>query len=132
LFRSKYCNGLADDTLHYTQGEAFQYHVDNPNNLMMPYMGNCSGFFHIFAAGGEEAVKNNPYYTPGNVRVAEKMKELCSKYGCTVTQVVLGLYCHQPIPCVPLSVPAITAHAVDACGTLHVPFADADYAWLLA
>ena len=128
----KYFNGLADDTLRYTQGEAFQYHVDNPNNLMMPDMDNCSGFSHIFPAGGEEAVKNNPYYTPGNVRVAEKMKELCSKYGCTVTQVVLGFFYHQPFPCVPLYGPAIPEHVVDACGTLDVPFTDADYEWLLA
>ena len=57
----KYFKGLADDTLRYTRGEAFLYHVDNPGNLEMPYMGNCSGFFHIFDAKGEEGVKNNPY-----------------------------------------------------------------------
>ena len=127
----KYFNGLEDDTLRYTQGEAFQYHVDNKDNLMMPYMGNCSGFFHIFDAAGEEAVKNNPYYTPGNVRVAEKMKELRQKYHCTVTQVVLGFFFHQPFACVPLYGPAIAEHITDACGTLDVPFTDEDYEWLL-
>ena len=44
----KYMNPLADDTLAYTKGEAYQYHIDRAENLMMPYMGNCSGFFHIY------------------------------------------------------------------------------------
>lgn len=61
----KFMNPLPDDTLRYTKGEAFEYHVNTPTNLEMPYMGNCSGFFHIYAAQGEAGVKNNPYFTPG-------------------------------------------------------------------
>ena len=41
----KYMKPLADDTLGYIKDEAFQYHIDNADNLAMPYMGNCSGFF---------------------------------------------------------------------------------------
>ncbi len=56
----KYFKGLTDDTLRYTQGEAYEYHVNTPNNLEMPYMGNCSSFFHIYVAEGENGVKDNP------------------------------------------------------------------------
>ena len=68
----KFMNPLPDDTLRYTKGEAFEYHVNTPTNLEMPYMGNCSGFFHIYAAQGEAGVKNNPYFTPGNLKVAQR------------------------------------------------------------
>ena len=127
----KYMNPLADDTLGYTKGEAYQYHVDNANNLEMPFMGNCSGFFHIFDAKGEDGVQGNPYYTPGNVKVAQGVKELKAKYNCSITQVVLGFFYHQPFNCVPLYGPACPEHIVDACGTLDVPFTDEDYRNLL-
>lgn len=127
----KYMNPLADDTLGYIRDEAFQYHVENARNLAMPYMGNCSGFFHIFDKKGEEAVLENPYYTPGNVRVAKRVQELKEKYGCSITQVILGFFFHQPFVCVPLYGSSSVEHILDACGTLEVPFTDEDYRWLL-
>lgn len=127
----KYMNPLADDTLRYTKGEAFQYHIDNPDNLEMPYMGNCSGFFHIYDAKGEAGVKDNPYCTPGNLRVAAGVQKLKEKYGCTITQVVLGFFSHQPFACVPLYGPACADHVKDACHTLDVPFTDKDYEEIL-
>lgn len=123
----KYMNPLPDDTLRYTKGEAFQYHAENPYNLEMPYMGNCSGFFHIYDAKGEAAVKNNPYYTPGNVRVAEHVKKLKEIYGCTTTQAVMGFFFHQPFACAPLYGPACPEHIIDACKTLEIAFTDEDY-----
>lgn len=128
----KYMNPLEDDTLAYTKGEAFQYHIDTPENVMMPYMGNCSGFFHIYDTRGAEGVQGNPYNTPGNLRVAERVKELKQKYGCTITQAVLGFFFHQPFTCLPLYGPGCCEHIKDACGTLDVPFTDADYEWVLA
>ena len=127
----KYMNPLADDTLAYTKGEAYQYHIDRAENLMMPYMGNCSGFFHIYDAKGEEGVKNNPYNTPENLRVAKRVKELKEKYQCSITQVVLGFFFHQPFQCLPLYGSTSTEHIVDACRTLDVPFTKADYEWIL-
>ncbi len=127
----KYMNPLEDDTLRYTKGDAFEYHVMTPTNLEMPYMGNCSGFFHIFDKEGEEGVKGNPYYTPGNVRVARRVKELKEKYRCTITQVVLGFFFHQPFICVPLYGPACPEHVEDACKTLEVPFTAEDYQYVL-
>ena len=73
----KYMNPLDDDTLVYADSQMQQYHRENKGNLLMPYMGVCSGFFHKYAAGGADAVKGSPYYTEGNLKTAERVKELC-------------------------------------------------------
>ncbi len=59
------------------------------------------------------------------------MKELRERYECSVTQVVLGYFFHQPFACVPLYGSTSTEHITDACGTLDVSFTDEDYQWLL-
>ena len=62
---------LADDTLAVMNQEMQQYHVENPQNLAMPYMSVCSGFFHKLYAGGADAVRNSEYYTSENLKAAE-------------------------------------------------------------
>lgn len=86
----KYMNPLEDDTLVYADEEMQQYHREHTGNLLMPYMGVCGGFFHKYIGQGPDAVKRSPYYTEGNLKVAERVKELCDKYHATVSQVVLG------------------------------------------
>ena len=98
----KYMNPLDDDTLVYADSQMQQYHRENKGNLLMPYMGVCSGFFHKYAAGGADAVKGSPYYTEGNLKTAERVKELCEKYNATVTQAVLGFFGQQDFDCAPL------------------------------
>ena len=127
----KYMNPLADDTLGYIKGESYQYHMDNPGNLAMPYMGNCSGFFHILEAKGEEGVQENAYYTPGNMRVAHRMKELQKRYECSLTQVILGFFFCQPFACVPLYGSSSPERVIDACKALEIPFTKEDYVKLL-
>ena len=96
----------------------------------MPYMGKCSGFFHIYAAQGEVGVK--PLLHPGNLKVAQRVAEFQKKYGCSITQIILGFFYHQPFTCVPLYGLACPEHIIDACETLDVPFTDADYEMVLA
>lgn len=127
----KYMRPLADDTLGYIKGEVFDYHIKNAGNLAMPYMANCSGFFHIYDKLGETGIQNNPYYTPENMKIAEGVKMLKEKYHCSITQVVLGFFYHQPFPCVPLYGTTKAEHIVDACGTLDIPFTAEDYEELL-
>lgn len=124
---AKYMNPLPDDTLCYIKGEMYDYHKENLNVLAMPYMGIASGFFHKYDAGGEAAVKDTPYFTPGNVKVAERVEELKEKYGCTVTQCVLGFFSFEAFPCVPLYGPRNPEDIIEAAGTLDVPFEKADY-----
>lgn len=123
----KYMNPLPDDTLVYVDQEMQQYHKDNPGNLLMPYMGVCSGFFHIYAAKGEEAVKNSPYYTEGNMRMAKRVMELCEHYNATVSQVVLGFFGQQEFNCAPLYGPQNVEQLEEAMKAFEIPFCKADY-----
>ncbi len=124
---SKYMNPLPDDTLVYVKGDLYDYHKGNLNNVMMPYMGACSGFFHIYAAKGEEAVKGHPYATEGNLRMARKLEDLTEKYGCAVTNIVLGYFTQEAFPCVALYGPLDEASIVEAAKTFDIEFEKEDY-----
>lgn len=123
----KYMNPLADDTMVYCQGDLHEYHKNNQANLLMPYMGVASGFFHLFAAKGEEGVKHSNYYTPGNIKVAKRCLELMNKYHASVSQIVLGFFTQQDYPCVPLYGPQNDAQLKDAMGTMEIKFEKRDF-----
>ncbi len=123
----KYMNPLADDTMCAIDGEMQAYHKNNPGNLAMPYMGVCSGFFHIYDSKGEEAVKNSPYYTEGNLKMAKRMAELKEKYNATITQIVLGFFTVQDFPCVPLYGAQSADTLAEAAGTFEISFDKEDY-----
>lgn len=123
----KYMNPMPDPTLGYTQGDAYQYHIHNPRNLMMPYMSVCSGFFFQLKNRGEEAVKSSNYFTPGNLAVARKLDEICEKYGCTLTQAVLGFLMTREFACSALYGANRPEQIQDAMGTLEIPFTAEDY-----
>ncbi len=124
---AKYMNPLDDDTLVYVKGELYDYHVENRDNLMMPYMGNCSGFFHRYAAGGEAAVAGLAYATPGNLAMARRLPELTQKYDCAVTNIVLGYFTQEKFPCVPLYGPRDAASVAEAARTFQIAFDPKDY-----
>lgn len=126
---SKYMNPLDDDTLVYVKGDLYDYHKENLNNLMMPYMGNCSGFFHIYASKGEEAVKGHPYATEKNLQMARRLKELTEKYNCAVTNIVLGYFTLEKFPCVPLYGPMGAQSIIEAANTFNIKFDPEDYAF---
>lgn len=123
----KYMNPLPDDTLAYADGEMQQYHRENEGNLLMPYMGVCSGFFHTYAARGEDAVKDSPYYTEGNVKVAKRVLELSAHYHATVSQVVLGFFGQQDFNCAPLYGPRNAKQLEEAMKAFEIPFCKNDY-----
>jgi len=124
---SKYMNPLPDDTLVYVKGDLYDYHKENLDNVMMPYMGACSGFFHIYAAKGEDAVKGHPYATEGNLRMARRLKDLTVKYSCAVTNIVLGYFTQEAFPCVPLYGPLNEDSIVEAAKTFDIKFDKKDY-----
>lgn len=123
----KYMNPLEDDTLAYADKEMQEYHKENPGNLLMPYMGVCSGFFHKYITRGEDTVKSSPYYTEGNRRVAGRVKELCERYGATVSQVVLGFFGQQDFDCAPLYGPKNVEQIEEVMKTFDIPFTKEDY-----
>ena len=127
----KYFKGNADDTLCCIDGEIARYHAENPDNLAMPYMANCGGFFQAYAAKGEDGVRGSVYDTQGNRRAAARLQELCAQRGCSLTQAVLGFLFCQPFACLPLYGTGSAERVIDACGAADVPFTAADYAWVL-
>lgn len=126
---SKYMNPLPDDTLVYVQGESglYDYHKENLDCMMMPYMGNASGFFHIYAAKGAEGVKGHPYATERNLAMAARLSDLTQKYGCAVTNIVLGYFTQEAFPCVPLYGPMDANSVVEAARTFDIKFDKEDY-----
>lgn len=124
---TKYMNPLQDDTLVYIKGDLYKYHLENPQNLVMPYMGVASGFFHGYINRGIEAVRSSPYCTERNIEVAERCKQLMEKYSASVSQVVLGFFTQQEFACAPLYGPKNAAQVVEALGTLDIDFVKSDY-----
>lgn len=120
-------NPLDDDTMLAIDGPMQKFHKENPGNLAMPYMGVCSGFFNKILSKGEEAVKDSPYNTEGNIRIAQKLKQIMEKYGATATQAVLGFFTCQDFACLPLYGPRGTESLEEACGTFEIPFTKEDY-----
>jgi len=92
----------------------FDYHRQNPGNLAMPYMGVCSGFFHFYAAGNTEAIKNSPYNTEKNVRLAKRVRELTEQYHASVSQILLAFFAVQDFDCLPLYGPQTVEQLLDA------------------
>lgn len=127
----KYMAEMGDTTLRCTTGDAFQFHVDYPEVLEMPFSGNCNGFFQRYLTGDYEKVANSNYNTEKNQLVAQKLKALTEKYECSVTQAVMGYFRFQPFACVPLYATSSPQHIIDVCGTLDISFTAEDYAELL-
>lgn len=123
----KYMKPLSDDTMAYIKDDLYKYHTENPFNLAMPFMSVASGFFHIFAAEGEEGVKNNPYFTPMNIKVAKHCMDLAKKYNGSISQVVLGFFSQQPFSCIPLYGPQNIEQLKDAMGYIELNFDKEDF-----
>ena len=94
---------------------------------MMPYMSVCSGFFFALKNRGEDAVRGSNYFTEGNLKVAKRMDEICQKYGCSLTQAVLGYLQTREFPCAALYGANNPEQIRDAVGTLEIAFAPEDY-----
>mgnify|MGYP004466411891 CR=1 FL=1 len=123
----KYMKPMADDTLTYIEGDLYAYHEDNPGNLAMPYMGVASGFFHRYINKGVDAVREMNYFTPENVALAKRCKELMRKYEATVSQVVLGFFRVQEFACLPLYGPRNVEQLRDVMRYVEIPFTKEDY-----
>lgn len=123
----KYMNPLPDDTLVYLKGDLWDYHIENENNLVMPYMGVASGFFYIYQAKGEEGVAKSPYFTPGNIEVAKRCIQLTKDYNCSLTNVLLGFFMYQPMTCAPLYGADSPSMVIDALKTFDIAFRKEDF-----
>lgn len=128
----KYMDPSFEKSLLRITGDLHQYHVSNPQNLAMPYMGIAGGFFHKYIALGAKAMNDppycdSPYNTEKNRVIAERCKELTKKYDATVTQIVLGFFMHQDFACLPLFGPRDPQQIAEAFEGLELPLCKEDY-----
>lgn len=124
---SRFMRPLSDDTMVKVDDGMLSYHRENADNVLMPYMGVCGGFFHKYITGGSEAVKDSPYYGKENLEMAERVKRLAEKYNATVSQIVLGFFTQQDTFCIPLYGPKDTAQIEEAVGMLDIAFEKSDF-----
>lgn len=120
-------NPMADDTLAGADQDMQSYHKENRGNLLLPYTGNCGGFFQLLELYGEDAVKNSPYYTEKNLQVAKRLKQIMVKYGISLTQAVLGFFTVQDFTCLPLYAASKPERILEAMRTFGISFAKEDY-----
>lgn len=97
---TRYMKPYPDPTMVVCGEEMLDY--GNSGNLLMPYMGVCSGFFHNLKEKGIEAVTGSCYFTPENVKLGTEIFRLCEKNGFTITQALLGFFATREFPVLPL------------------------------
>ena len=70
---------------------------------------------------------DSPYATEGNLLMARRLPQLMEKYGCAVTNLVLGYFTQESFPCVPLYGPLDAASVAEAAKTFDISFDPEDY-----
>ena len=125
----KYMNPFSDPTMVVCDQEMLEYHRHS-DNLLMPYMGICSGFFHILKAKGIEAVKDSCYNTEGNIKIADAVYKLCEEKGYSITQALLGFFAVQGFDILPLVSADDQEQLAEIAATLSIEFSKSDYEFL--
>ena len=120
-------NAFPDKTMVTVDDEMLKYHKDNTNNVLTPYMGLCSAFFHILDVKGEYPVKNSPYYTQGNLDLYKKIKSIAIKHNTGITQVLLGFILTRSPEMLPLISADIMEHLELAMDTLSINFSPEEF-----
>lgn len=125
----RHMNPFADPTMVVCDDEMLRYH-HQADNLLMPYMGICSGFFHLLKAKGLTAVSDSCYNTKENLRIAEHIERLCRAKGYTITQVLLGFFSVQDIAILPLASADDQKQLAEIVKAMEIQFHAADYDYI--
>ena len=125
----KHMNPFSDPTMVVCDEEMLEYHRSS-DNLLMPYMGVCSGFFHALQAKGLEAVKDSCYNTAPNLKIADAIYDLCRRKGCSITQVLMGFFAVQDLDMVPLAGARNLEQLQDLKNALKTEYDVRDYAFV--
>lgn len=123
---SKYMKPFPDDTMCALDQDMRRIHQKS-DILAMPYFGVCSGFFHILREKGPQAVKNSPYYTAENLRIADKVFALAEERHTSITAVLLRFFLVQDFPCCPLYGPTTPEQLDDISEVFDAPIQSSDY-----
>lgn len=125
----KRMNPFSDPTMVVCDAEMLEYHK-NSDNLLMPYMGVCSGFFHLLKNKGIDAVKEMCYNTEGNLKVADGIFKLCDEKGYTITQALLGFFRVQDFDVLPLASADNMSQLEELEKALNMEYDPKDYEFL--
>jgi aryl-alcohol dehydrogenase-like predicted oxidoreductase len=87
--------GLADTTCEMFTEEMRQA-FRSTGMVAAAFTSQAGGFFTKLDRGDD--VKNSIYYTPANLLVYQKAKEIAAKTGVTIADIVLSYILSQPIP----------------------------------
>jgi aryl-alcohol dehydrogenase-like predicted oxidoreductase len=124
---TKYAKPFPDPTLVKADEKMLAYHAANERNILAPYSGLCNGFFHKLIEQGEDAVRDMPYFSDGNLKIMEKIKELTKKYGCGISQVLLGFILTRTPGMIPLMSVGSLGHLDEALNTFRIDFQAEDF-----
>lgn len=113
-----------DETMVTMDEEMLKFHQES-NILAMPYFSLCSGFFTKLAAGVD--VTTSPYYTEENIKLAEHLQLLTSKYKASLTQIIMGFFFVQDMPMCALAGASRENQLIDFMETLNKQFNSKDF-----
>ncbi|MDR1001525.1 MAG: aldo/keto reductase [Clostridiales bacterium] len=121
-YGTKYMKPHSDDTLAVADDSMLKYHARTHDNVLVPYTSLCGGFFHTLDSKGEEAVKDSPYYTTGNLERYKKLKIIAKRHSTGFTQALLGFVLTKKTAMIPLMSSGSVKHIEYAMDTLNIDF----------
>ena len=111
-------NPPMDPTLTVAKEDIFEYHRENPHNMLMPFSSVAEGYFHRWILKGEGG---GVYDTEENRKLAERIRELCEQYSASITQVLLSYFKTLPMQVLPLFGPKDMSQIDDMMMTVDIP-----------
>jgi len=127
----KYAYPHRDKTMLDCKPEMYEYHRNNPKNLLVPYQSLCFGYIHKMYNIGRDACTYYPYNTPENMRIVKEIiGGIVEKRGVSVTEAALGFFYTRDIPCMPLASGTKISQIEEICASMNGEVYPEDYALL--
>ncbi len=127
---------LADKTMALMDPAMWRYHLES-GLAAIPYTSQGGGYFTKLAenrvnypTGGRVTNAGNPYDTAQNHTRLERIRQISSQTGLTITQIVLGYLRAQPFPTVPIVGPKSLAQLADCLTAAEVRLTPEEVAFL--
>jgi aryl-alcohol dehydrogenase-like predicted oxidoreductase len=114
---TRHMKNIGDDTLKMADDAMQQYHRETPSNLLVPYTGLASGYFHHTP---EQAARSG-YDSEENRALVLRVKEITQKYNVSESQVLLSWLLSRDFPCAPLFGPKPPEQLLDVMKTADIP-----------
>jgi aryl-alcohol dehydrogenase-like predicted oxidoreductase len=97
-------NHISDKTIAYMDQAMWEYHKQS-GLAAIPFSSQANGLFNKLAEGREDAIKPHTrriYHKPENQQRFQRIQQLSTETGWSVTQIVLGYLRAQPFSTIPI------------------------------